>query len=49
MQNNNSNKLTQTISSQHERSTMKKILFYCPEMEKMAKEVESSDGGIVID
>jgi ribose-phosphate pyrophosphokinase len=26
---------------------MKKILFYCPEMEKMAKEVESSDGDAI--
>ena len=31
--------------SSHERAVMKKILFFCPEMEKMAKEVEMNDSG----
>jgi len=33
------------MSSQHERGTMKKIVFYCPEMERMAREVQASDPG----
>jgi len=33
----------QRMSSQHERGTMKKIVFYCPEMERMAREVQASD------
>ena len=35
----------QRMSSQHERGTMKKIVFYCPEMERMAREVQASDPG----
>ncbi|CAL6352497.1 unnamed protein product [Bathycoccus prasinos] len=33
----------QRMSSQAERGTMKKIVFYCPEMEKMAREVRAND------
>ena len=33
------------MSSQAERGTMKKILFYCPDMEKMAREVQANDPG----
>ena len=33
------------MSSQAERGTMKKIVFYCPEMEKMAREVRANDPG----
>jgi hypothetical protein len=35
----------QRMSSQAERGTMKKIVFYCPEMEKMAREVRANDPG----
>jgi ribose-phosphate pyrophosphokinase len=33
----------QRMSSQAERGPMKKIVFYCPEMEKMAREVRAND------